>query len=96
MIEIIGEDENHDTIKNEKQDTFEDEKLSLLTPAEIKAGYTKISDEYGIPRPQVRRIARELREEIVRKIKILQSEIPLDETSDKSIHNISDPSNRWY
>jgi len=56
LIEIIGEDENHDTIKNEKQDTFEDEKLSLLTPAEIKAGYTKISDELLIPEEKITEI----------------------------------------
>jgi len=35
----------------------------------------KIVEEFGIPRPDVRRITRELREEMMNKIKILQSEV---------------------
>ena len=38
--------------------------------------YSKVVDELGVPRPTVRRIARELRDELVEYIKILQSEIP--------------------
>ena len=36
--------------------------------------YTKVVDELGVPRPTVRRVARDLRNELVAKIKILQSE----------------------
>lgn len=38
--------------------------------------YTKVVDELGVPRPTVRRVARDLRNELLEKIKILQSEIP--------------------
>ncbi len=36
--------------------------------------YTKIVDDLGVPRPTVRRVARDLRNELLDKIKILQSE----------------------
>ena len=36
--------------------------------------YTKVVDNLGVPRPTVRREARELRNELLTKIKILQSE----------------------
>ena len=36
--------------------------------------YTKVVDELGVPRPTVRRVARDLRNELVEQIKILQSE----------------------
>ena len=36
--------------------------------------YTKVVDELGVPRPTVRRVARDLRIELVAKIEILQSE----------------------
>jgi len=39
--------------------------------------FRKVCDELGVPRPTVRRIARDMRIEMERKIKILQSEIPL-------------------
>jgi len=38
--------------------------------------YSKVVDELGVPRPTVRRVARDLRNELLGKIKILQSEIP--------------------
>jgi len=38
--------------------------------------YSKVVEELGVPRPTVRRVARDLRNELVEKIKILQSEIP--------------------
>ena len=38
--------------------------------------YSKVVEELGVPRPTVRRVARDLRNELVDKIKILQSEIP--------------------
>jgi len=38
--------------------------------------YTKVVEELGVPRPTVRRVARDLRNELLLKIKILQSEVP--------------------
>lgn len=38
--------------------------------------YSKVVDELGVPRPTVRRVARDLRNELLAKIKILQSDIP--------------------
>ena len=34
--------------------------------------YTKVVDELGVPRPTVRRVARDLRNELLEKIQILQ------------------------
>ena len=39
--------------------------------------YTKVVDELGVQRPTVRRVARDLRNELLEKIKILQSETRL-------------------
>ena len=36
--------------------------------------YPKVVDKLGVPRPTVRRVARDLRNELLTKIKILQSE----------------------
>ena len=48
--------------------------------------YSKVVDELGVPRPTVRRVARDLRNELVAKIDILQSEthssIPLSQTKE--------------
>lgn len=52
--------------------------------------YTKVVEELGVPRPTVRRVARDLRNELLQKIKILQSEIPELEVSSKSAANSSD------
>lgn len=38
--------------------------------------YSKVVEELGVPRPTVRRVARDLRNELLVKIKILQSEVP--------------------
>ena len=43
--------------------------------------YTKVVDELGVPRPTVRRVARDLRNELLEKIKILQSETSKSTTS---------------
>ena len=43
--------------------------------------YTKVVDELGVPRPTVRRVARDLRNELLQKIKILQSETTKSTTS---------------
>ncbi len=43
--------------------------------------YTKVVSELGVPRPTVRRVARDLRNELLEKIKILQSEIPKPSSS---------------
>ena len=36
--------------------------------------YSKVVDKLGVPRPTVRRVARDLRNELLTKIQILQSE----------------------
>ena len=36
--------------------------------------YSKVVDNLGVPRPTVRRVARDLRNELLTKIKILQSD----------------------
>ena len=38
--------------------------------------YSKVVEELGVPRPTARRVARDLRNELLQKIKILQSEVP--------------------
>jgi argonaute-like protein implicated in RNA metabolism and viral defense len=38
--------------------------------------YTKVVDELGVPRPTVRRVARDLRTELLQKMQILQSDMP--------------------
>jgi hypothetical protein len=43
--------------------------------------YTKVVDELGVPRPTVRRVARDLRNELLDKINILQSETQKPNTS---------------
>ncbi len=46
--------------------------MGLTNKEEI---FHKVVDELGVPRPIVRRIARDMRKEMTRKIRILQSEI---------------------
>ena len=45
--------------------------------------YTKVVEELGVPRPTVRRVARDLRNELLQKIQILQSEAPKIGSDDK-------------
>ena len=45
--------------------------------------YSKVVDDLGVPRPTVRRVARDLRNELLVKIKILQSETPKSMGSDE-------------
>ncbi|MGI0046786.1 MAG: hypothetical protein ACREBB_06325 [Nitrosotalea sp.] len=52
--------------------------------------YTKVVEELGVPRPTVRRVARDLRNELVQKIKILQSEVPELEGNSKATAESSD------
>jgi hypothetical protein len=52
--------------------------------------YTKVVEELGVPRPTVRRVARDLRNELLQKIKILQSEVPELEVNSKSTAESSD------
>ena len=52
--------------------------------------YTKVVEELGVPRPTVRRVARDLRNELLQKIKILQSEVPELEVDSKSTAKSSD------
>ena len=46
--------------------------------------YTKVVEDLGVPRPTVRRVARDLRTELLQKIKILQSEVPELEGTSKT------------
>lgn len=41
--------------------------------------YTRVVDDLGVPRPTVRRVARELRNELLRRIEALQEEIAASE-----------------
>lgn len=43
--------------------------------------YTKVVDELGVPRPTVRRVARDLRNELLQKIKILQTDMSQSNTT---------------
>ncbi|MDE1725917.1 MAG: hypothetical protein KGH89_01460 [Thaumarchaeota archaeon] len=52
--------------------------------------YTKVVEELGVPRPTVRRVARDLRNELLQKIKILQSEVPELEGNSKAAAESSD------
>jgi len=45
--------------------------------------YTKVVEELGVQRPTVRRVARDLRNELLQKIQILQSEVPKLGSDDK-------------
>ncbi len=60
---------NQSTVIKEKINSFLDK--GVTTKNDI---YTKVVEELGVPRPTVRRVARELRNELLEKIKILQSE----------------------
>ncbi len=46
--------------------------------------YTKVVDELGVPRPTVRRVARDLRNELLEKIQILQSDTKTSTASAES------------
>jgi len=48
--------------------------------------YTKVVDDLGVPRPTVRRVARDLRNELLEKIRILQSEAPTPSKPSKEIN----------
>lgn len=48
--------------------------------------YTKVVDDLGVPRPTVRRVARDLRNELLEKIRILQSEAPTPSKPPKEIN----------
>ena len=52
--------------------------------------YSKVVEELGVPRPTVRRVARDLRNELLQKIKILQSEVPEIETAQGKTTQSSD------
>ena len=60
---------NQSTIVKEAINTFLEKGIT-----DKQVIYTKVVDELGVPRPTVRRVARELRNELLLKIKILQSE----------------------
>jgi uncharacterized protein (UPF0147 family) len=47
--------------------------------------YTKVVDDLGVPRPTVRRVARDLRTELLQKIEILQSDMHKANTASKKV-----------
>ncbi|NIP62285.1 MAG: hypothetical protein GWN01_07825 [Nitrosopumilaceae archaeon] len=47
--------------------------------------YSKVVDDLGVPRPTVRRVARDLRNELLEKIQILQSENAKSNAIEESI-----------
>ena len=68
-------------MKSKNQNTEIKEKLDeLMSPpnniTDKQILYTKVSDAGPYPRPTVRRVAAELRNELLNKIKILQSQTP--------------------
>lgn len=66
-------DEKKNAIKNSIEKLIE---KGIKDKQEI---YSKIVMEFGIARPDVRRIARDLRNEMMNKVKILQSDMRHDE-----------------
>ena len=60
---------NQSTVIKEKINSFLDKGVTSKNDI-----YTKVVDELGVPRPTVRRVARDLRNELLEKIKILQSD----------------------
>ena len=59
------------------QSTIIKEAINSLLDAGVKDKqdiYSKVVDKLGVPRPTVRRVARDFRNELLTKIKILQSE----------------------
>jgi hypothetical protein len=60
---------NQSTVIKEAINSFLDE--GVTDKQDI---YSKVVDKLGVPRPTVRRVARDLRNELLTKIKILQSE----------------------
>ena len=64
-------------MKAANQNAIIKEKITSLIDEGVKDKqeiYTKVVEQLGYPRPTVRRVARELRNELLTKIKILQSE----------------------
>ena len=60
---------NQSTVIKEAINSFLDE--GVTDKQDI---YSQVVDKLGVPRPTVRRVARDLRNELLTKIKILQSE----------------------
>ena len=60
---------NQSTVIKEAINSFLDE--GITDKQDI---YSKVVDKLGVPRPTVRRVARDFRNELLTKIKILQSE----------------------
>ncbi len=60
---------NQSTVIKEAINSFLDE--GVTDKQDI---YSKVVDKLGVPRPTVRRVARDFRNELLTKIKILQSE----------------------
>ena len=64
-------------MKTANQNAIIKEKITSLIDEGVKDKqeiYSKVVEQLGYPRPTVRRVARELRNDLLAKIKILQSE----------------------
>ena len=64
-------------MKTANQNAIIKEKITSLIDEGVKDKqeiYSKVVEQLGYPRPTVRRVARELRNDLLTKIKILQSE----------------------
>tara|TARA_Y100001949_G_scaffold75310_1_gene63988 strand:- start:106 stop:327 length:222 start_codon:yes stop_codon:yes gene_type:complete len=64
-------------VKTANQNAIIKEKITSLIDEGVKDKqeiYSKVVEQLGYPRPTVRRVARELRSDLLNKIKILQSE----------------------
>ena len=64
-------------MKTANQNAIIKEKITSLIDEGVKDKqeiYSKVVEQLGYPRPTVRRVARELRNDLLNKIKILQSE----------------------
>ncbi len=64
-------------MKTANQNAIIKEKITSLIDEGVKDKqeiYSKVVEQLGYPRPTVRRVARELRSDLLNKIKILQSE----------------------
>ncbi len=71
----------------EKINSFLDQGLT-----DKQAIYNKVVDELGVPRPTVRRVARDLRNELLEKINNLQAAMPPEALADAASTTAPPPS----
>ena len=76
---VIQIDKKYDLLSRTNQSTIIKEAINSYLDKGVTDKqdiYTKVVDELGVPRPTVRRVARDLRTELLQKIQILQSDMP--------------------